>query len=333
MEALLCKRLGDPTSSFESPIELSRNHPIPKLDSPTAVRVKVKATSLNYGTYLQIQGKYQEKHPLPFIPGSDYAGIVDAVGPSVSKFKVGDYVCAFVPVGSYATFIVQDQSQLFEVPKGCDLVAAAGLPIAFVTSHLTLVHRANLTSSQVLLVLGAAGGVGLAAVQIGKICGAVVIAVARGAEKVQLLKSLGVDHVVDLMNQNVTASVKEFLKSRNLKGVDVLYDPLLNWGAQILVIGFASGEIPIIPTNIILVKNWTVHGFYWGSYIIHQPAVLEDSVRKLFSWMEKGLITVHVSHTYSLSEANLAFAAIKDRKAMGKVMIVFDDKGNASSKI
>ncbi|XP_017619032.1 uncharacterized protein LOC108463630 [Gossypium arboreum] len=344
MEALLCKRLGDPTSSFESPIELSRNHPIPKLDSPTAVRVKVKATSLNYGTYLQIQGKYQEKHSLPFIPGSDYAGIVDAVGPSVSKFKVGDYVCAFVPVGSYATFIVQDQSQLFEVPKGCDLVAAAGLPIAFVTSHLTLVHRANLTSSQVLLVLGAAGGVGLAAVQIGKICGAVVIAVARGAEKVQLLKSLGVDHVVDLMNQNVTASVKEFLKSRNLKGVDVLYDPvggnlaketmkLLNWGAQILVIGFASGEIPIIPTNIILVKNWTVHGFYWGSYIIHQPAVLEDSVRKLFSWMEKGLITVHVSHTYSLSEANLAFSAIKDRKAMGKVMIVFDDKGNASSKL
>ncbi|MBA0601912.1 hypothetical protein Gorai_002115 [Gossypium raimondii] len=327
MEALLCKRLGDPTSSFESPIELSRNHPIPELDSPTAVRIKVKATSLNYGTYLQIQGKYQEKHPLPFIPGSDYAGIVNAVGPSVSKFKVGDYVCAFSPVGSYATFIVQDQSQLFEVPKGCDLVAAAGLPIAFV-----------------LLVLGAAGGVGLAAVQIGKICGAVVIAVARGAEKVQLLKSLGVDHVVDLMNQNVTASVKEFLKSRNLKGVDVLYDPvggnlaketmkLLNWGAQILVIGFASGEIPIIPTNIILVKNWTVHGFYWGSYIIHQPAMLEDSVRELFSWMEKGLITVHVSHTYSLSEANLAFSAIKDRKAMGKVMIVFDDMGNASSKL
>ncbi|KAB1993158.1 hypothetical protein ES319_D13G010100v1 [Gossypium barbadense] len=309
MEALLCKRLGDPTSSFESPIELSRNHPIPELDSPTAVRIKVKATSLNYGTYLQIQGKYQEKHPLPFIPGSDYAGIVNAVGPSVSKFKVGDYVCAFSPVGSYATFIVQDQSQL-----------------------------------SVLLVLGAAGGVGLAAVQIGKICGAVVIAVARGAEKVQLLKSLGVDHVVDLMNQNVTASVKEFLKSRNLKGVDVLYDPvggnlaketmkLLNWGAQILVIGFASGEIPIIPTNIILVKNWTVHGFYWGSYIIHQPAMLEDSVRDLFSWMEKGLITVHVSHTYSLSEANLAFSAIKDRKAMGKVMIVFDDMGNASSKL
>ncbi|TYG35786.1 hypothetical protein ES288_D13G011100v1 [Gossypium darwinii] len=310
MEALLCKRLGDPTSSSEPPSELTQNHLIPKLDSSTAVKIKIKATSLTFATYLKILGKYQEKHPLPFIPGSDYAGTVDA---------------------------------------------------------------------QVLLVLGAAGGVGLAAVQIGKICGAVVIAVARGDEKVQLLKSLGVDHVVDLMNQYVTASIKEFLKSRNLKGVDVLYDPvggnlaketrkLLNWGAQILVIGFASGEIPVIPANIILVKisvvnllnelvvrythfllllvfnsifkhvshssqNWIVHGFYWGSYRIHQPAVLEDSVRELISWMEKGLITVHISHTYSLSKANLAFSAIKDGKAIGKVMIVFDDLGTVRSKL
>ncbi|KAK8647271.1 hypothetical protein V6N13_121018 [Hibiscus sabdariffa] len=267
----------------------------------------------------------------PFHPGSDYAGTVDAVGPSVTKFKVGDPVCSFAALGSFASFIVQDQSLLFGLPKGCDLVAAAALPVAFGTSHVALVHRANLTSSQVLLVLGAAGGVGASAVQ---------IAVARGAEKVQFLKSLGVDHVVDLSNQNLTASVKEFLKSRNLKGVDVLYDPvggkltkeamkLLNWGAQILVIGFASGEIPVIPANITLVKNWTVHGLYWGSYIIHRPAVLEDSVQELLSWMQKGLITIHISHTYSLSEAHLAFSAIKDRKAIGKVMIAFDDKGRS----
>ncbi|XVF81911.1 hypothetical protein PTKIN_Ptkin16aG0000500 [Pterospermum kingtungense] len=345
MEALLCKKLGDPTvASSSSPIEVRRNHPIPELDSPTAVRVKVKATSLNYANYLQILGKYQEKPPLPFIPGSDYAGTVDAVGPAVTKFKVGDAVCSFAALGSFANFIVQDQSLLFAVPKGCDLVAAAAMPVAFGTSHVALVHRAKLTSSQVLLVLGAAGGVGLAAVQIGKVCGAVVIAVARGAEKVQFLKSLGVDHVVDLTNQNVTASVKEFLKSRNLKGVDVLYDPvggkltkesmkLLNWGAQILVIGFASGEIPVIPANIALVKNWTVHGLYWGSYRIHRPAVLEDSIQELLSWMAKGLITIHISHTYSLSEANLAFLAIKDRKAIGKVMIAFDDLGGVRSKL
>ncbi|GMI90516.1 hypothetical protein like AT3G56460 [Hibiscus trionum] len=345
MEALVCKRLGDPASTTvanhsESPIEITRNHPIPELDSPTAVRVKVKATSLNYANYLQILGNYQEKPPLPFIPGSDYAGTVHAVGTSVTKFKVGDPVCSFAALGSYASFIVQDQSLLFGLPKGCDLVAAAALPVAFGTSHVALVHRANLTSSQVLLVLGAAGGVGVSAVQIGKVCSAVVIAVARGAEKVQFLKSLGVDHVVDLSNQNLTASVKEFLKSRNLKGVDVLYDPvggkltkeamkLLNWGAQILVIGFASGEIPVIPANITLVKNWTVHGLYWGSYRIHRPAVLEDSVRELLSWMQKGLITIHISHTYSLSEAHLAFSAIKDRKAIGKVMIAFDDKGKS----
>ncbi|KAJ4720267.1 putative Quinone oxidoreductase [Melia azedarach] len=347
MEALVCRKLGDPTVGVydeKSPIEFSKNEKIPELNSPTAVRVRVKATSLNYANYLQILGKYQEKPPLPFIPGSDYSGIVDAVGPNVSNFRVGDTVCSFAALGSFAQFIVADQSDLFPVPKGCDLVAAGALPVAFGTSHVALVHRAQLSSGQVLVVLGAAGGVGLAAVQIGKVLGATVIAVARGAEKVKFLKSLGVDHVVDLSNENVITSVKEFLKARKLKGVDVLYDPvggkltkesmkLLNWGAQILVIGFASGEVPVIPANIALVKNWTVHGLYWGSYKIHRPGVLEDSIRELLSWMLKGLITIHISHTYGLSEANLAFSAIKDRKAIGKVMIAFDDVRSISPKL
>ena len=345
MEALVCRKLGDPTAvtveDEKSPIFISKNHPIPQLDSPTAVRVRIKATSLNFANYLQILGKYQEKPPLPFIPGSDFSGIVDSVGPKVTNFRVGDPVCSFVALGSYAQYIVVDQSQLFHVPEGCDLVAAGALAVAFGTSHVALVHRAQLTSGQVLLVLGAAGGVGLAAVQIGKACGAIVIAVARGAEKVQLLKSLGVDHVVDLGNENVTESVKEFLKVRRLKGIDVLYDPvggklakeslrLLKWGANILIIGFASGEIPVIPANIALVKNWTVHGLYWGSYKIHRPSVLEDSFKELLSWLAKGMISVHISHSYSLSEASLAFTAIKDRKAIGKVMIVFDEKTTRS---
>ncbi|KAH8480492.1 hypothetical protein H0E87_030680 [Populus deltoides] len=262
MEALVCKKLGDPTAlkssiseaDNDSPIILSKTHPIPQLKSPTSVRVRVKATSLNYANYLQILGKYQEKPPLPFIPGSDYSGIVDAVGSSVSPLK----------------------AELFKVPDGCDLVAAGALPVAFGTSHVALVHRAQLTSGQVLLVLGAAGGVGLSAVQIGKVCGAVVIAVAS--------------------KESVIASVKDFLKARKLKGVDVLYDPvggkltkesmkLLNWGAQILVIGFASGDVPVIPANIALVK------------------------------------------------ASLAFAAIKDRKAIGKVMIAIDDERIVKSKL
>lgn len=344
----MCRKLGDPTltsvSEVNSPIELSTTHPIPELNSPTAVRVRVKATSLNYANYLQIMGKYQEKPPLPFIPGSDYSGVVESVGPNVSKFKIGDAVCSFAALGSFAQFIVVDETELFRVPEGCDLIAAGALPVAFGTSHVALVHRAHLSVGQVLLVLGAAGGVGLAAVQIGKVCGAIVIAVARGDEKVHFLKSLGLDHVINLSTENVTQSVKEFLKARKLKGVDVLYDPvggkltketmrLLNWGAHILVIGFASGDVPVIPANIALVKNWTVHGLYWGSYKIHRPAVLEESLRELLSWLARGVITIHMSHIYSLAEANLAFSAIKDRKVIGKVMLAFDDQKSARSKL
>ncbi|XP_077239252.1 groES-like zinc-binding alcohol dehydrogenase family protein [Tasmannia lanceolata] len=346
MEALICNQIGDPTLpiSDTSPISFSRSHPIPSLNSPTAIRIRIKATSLNYANYLQILGKYQEKPSLPFIPGSDYSGVVESVGTGVSKFKIGDRVCSVASLGSFAEFIIADEKDLFLVPDGCDLVAAGALPVAFGTSHVALVHRAQLGSGQVLLVLGAAGGVGVSAVQIGKVCGAIVIAVARGAEKVQFLESLGIDHVVDLSKGSIIESVKGFLKARNLKGVDVLYDPvggkltkesmkLLNWGANILVIGFASGDVPVIPANIALVKNWTVHGLYWGSYTIHQPHVLYDSMKELFSWLVRGLITIHISHAYSLSQASLAFSAIKERKAIGKVMITFEDHETIKSKL
>ncbi|XP_072958769.1 uncharacterized protein [Typha angustifolia] len=343
MEALICRKLGDPTlpiADSSSPIAVSTTHPIPVLSSPTSVRVRVRATSLNYANYLQILGKYQEKPPLPFIPGSDYSGVVDAVGDAVTLFKVGDRVCSFASLGSFAEFIVADENDLFLVPDGCDLVAAGALPVAFGTSHVALVHRAQLKPGQVLLILGAAGGVGLSAVQIGKVCGAVVVAVARGVEKLQFLQSIGVDLVVDSSKENVIESVKRFLKARNFKGVDVLYDPvggkltkdcmkLLNWGANILVIGFASGEVPIIPANIALVKNWTVHGLYWGSYKIHRPYVLNDSLKELLSWLAKGLISIQISHTHSLSEANLAFTALKERKALGKVMIVMENSARS----
>ncbi|OAY71338.1 Quinone oxidoreductase-like protein [Ananas comosus] len=321
MEALLCHKLGDPalpTSDPSSPIAVSASHPLPALASPTSVRVRVRATSLNYANYLQILGKYQEKPPLPFIPG------LRLLRRRRRRRR--------------RRVLVQGR---FLVPEGCDLVAAGALPVAFGTSHVALVHRAQLKSGQVLLVLGAAGGVGLSAVQIGKVCGAVIIAVARGLEKVQFLQSLGVDHVVDSSKENIIESVRNFLKTRRLKGVDVLYDPvggklmkdsmkLLNWGANILVIGFASGEIPVIPANIALVKNWTIHGLYWGSYKIHRPYVLNDSLKELLSWLSKGLISIQISHAYRLSEANLAFSALKDRKALGKVMIVMENSSMRS---
>nr|CAB3465597.1 unnamed protein product [Digitaria exilis] len=332
MEALVVRRLGDPTvapGGEASPFAaVSGDHTVPELSSPTSVRVRVAATSLNFATFLQVQGKYQERPPLPFVPGSDYSGVVDAIGPGVRGLCPGDRVCSFTGLGSFADFIVAEEKQLFLVPDGCDLVAAGALPV--------------------LLVLGAAGGVGVSAVQIGKVCGAVVIAVARGVEKLQYLKSIGADHVIDSSKDNVIESAKSFLKARGLKGIDVLYDPvggkltqdslkLLNWGAHILVIGFASGDVPVIRANIALVKNWTIHGLYWGSYLTHRPQVLLDSLNELLSWLSKGLITVQISHRYRLAEvsniecsvlgfnfpqAHLAFAALRDRKAIGKVMIV-----------
>ncbi|KAK1399733.1 quinone oxidoreductase-like protein 2-like [Heracleum sosnowskyi] len=349
MEALVCRNLGDPTippdSSPGSPLTVSKAHPIPALSSPTSVRVRVRANTLNFPTMLRVEGKYQEKEPLPFVLGSDYSGVVESVGVDVSNLEVGDRVCGVAELDSFAQFIVVDQTDLFRVPDGCDLVAAAALPIAFGTSYSSLIHRAQLHSGQVLLVLGAAGGVGLAAVQIGKIRGATVIAVARGIEKVNLLKSIGADHVVDLNKGNITASIKEFLQSRKLKGVDILYDPvggkltkeslrLLNWGAQILVIGFASGQVPLIPANIALVKNWTVHGFYYRKYNdVVRPGAAEDSMKDLLSWLAKGLLTVHTSHVYSLPEVNLGFAALRERNGIGKVVIVFDDPQIVCSKL
>lgn len=336
----MVRQLGDPTlppGGEDSPFgPISGDQPVLELSSPTSVRVRVAATSLNFATFLQVQGKYQERPPLPFVPGSDYSGVVDAVGPGVSRFRPGDRVCSLASVGSFAEFIIAEEKALFVVPDGCDLVAAGALPVAFGTSHLALVHRAQLKAGQVLLVLGAAGGVGVSAVQIGKVCGCIVIAVARGIDKLQYLKSIGADHVIDSSKEDVIGSAKSFLKTRGLKGVDVLYDPvggkltqdslkLLNWGAHILLIGFASGDVPVIRANIALVKNWTIHGLYWGSYLIHRPAVLVDSLNELLSWLSKGLITVQISHTYRLPEflqAHLAFAALRDRKAVGKVMIV-----------
>nr|XP_043639102.1 quinone oxidoreductase-like protein 2 homolog [Erigeron canadensis] len=355
MEALICKKPGDPTIKPDSlssqnntsttALTISTTYPIPKLDSPNSVLVRIIATSLNYATYLQVLGQYQEKFPYPFVLGSDYSGIVESVGPNVTKFKVGDRVCSFAGVGSFAQFIVAHEHDLQGVPDGCDIVAAAAIPLAYGTSYQALVYRANLKPGQVLLVLGAAGGVGLAAVQIGKICGAIVIAVSRETEKVEFLKSSGADYVVDLSKGGLIESVNAILKKRKLNGVDVLYDPvggklmkdsmkLLKWGAQILVIGFASGEVPVIPANIALVKNWTIHGFYLGNSEAIKPGVTEDSLKELLSWLARGLLKINIYRTYKLQEVHLAFSDIRDRKVIGKVMITFDDtKSLVSSRL
>ncbi|KAJ7529235.1 hypothetical protein O6H91_15G040700 [Diphasiastrum complanatum] len=344
MRALVCRKLGDPTLplSHDSPLYIDPAYPRPKLSSPTHVRVRVKAVSVNYATPLQIEGKYQERPPLPFVPTGDFSGTVVEVGAQVKGLKVGDNVCGMAAQGAYADELVIEQSYLYLIPSGCDLVEAGGLLVAFGTSHLALVHRANLGSGQVLLVLGAAGGVGLAAVQIGKLLGAVVIGSARGQDKAELLRSSGADFVVDSSSGNFIQDVRAFLKSKNLKGVDVLYDPvggklfkdsmkLLNWGAQVLIIGFTSGGIPTIQANIALVKNLTFHGVYWGSYMNHPKRyILQESVEELLSLLAKGSIHVNVYRRFTLSEVNLAFSSIRERKVIGKVMVILDDTENTT---
>eukprot|EP00850_Spirogloea_muscicola_P007600 SM000039S14430 [mRNA] locus=s39:105938:108284:+ [translate_table: standard] len=335
MRALVCRRLGNPAgplSAEDSVLSLEEDFPRPeRLPHESSVRIKVAAASINFADALIIMGKYQERPTLPYVPGSEVSGVVLEVGANVKSVKAGDRVCAVTGGGGYAEEVFADEAAVFPLPEKCDLLPSAGLPVAFGTSHVGLIHRAGLQAGQVLLVLGAAGGVGLAAVQIGKLFGAVVIAAARGQEKVALLESIGADCAIDTGKTNLHESVKEFLRLRKLRGVDVLYDPvggsqfkealrLLNWGAQVVIIGFASGDIPSIQANIALVKNLTIHGLFWGSYMKNNPSVLRRSMTQLLQWLADGYLTVNISHCYELSEADKAFQALLHRKAIGKVV-------------
>lgn len=278
-KALQCIKLGNPTEPLgraQGPLIIS-HIPTDKPLHPNQLRIKVHAASLNFADALQIQGVYQEKPQIPFIPGNECSGIVIDVGRDVRGFKPGDRVCAVCQGGAFAEHVDVQAGGTIKLPASVDLEAAAGLPVAFGTAYLALVDRAKVHAGQTVLVLGAAGGVGLAAVQFAKLAGATVIAVARGKGKMEVLKSLGADAVVDLQGkkpEQLKSLVKTALSTcatATSSGIDIVFDPVggalfneslkcVNWGAQILVIGFASGHVPKIPANIALVKNLTVHG-------------------------------------------------------------------------
>eukprot|EP00271_Cylindrocystis_brebissonii_P017530 TRINITY_DN4598_c0_g1_i1.p1 TRINITY_DN4598_c0_g1~~TRINITY_DN4598_c0_g1_i1.p1 ORF type:complete len:372 (-),score=74.50 TRINITY_DN4598_c0_g1_i1:660-1775(-) len=356
MQAVVCRKLGDPTSPLKeegSALLLDPAHACPSpgdaFRSGTWVRIRVAAASLNFADALQVMGKYQERPPLPFIPGCEVSGHITEVGPAVGeRLQVGARVCAVVGTGGFAEEVICDMHAVFALPARCRLLGAAGLPVAFGTAHLALVHRAGLQRGQVLLILGAAGGVGMAAVQIGKLCGATVIACARGASKAGFLRGLGADCVVDTSavakaGGSLREMVKAFLRERQRSGVDVLLDPVgggqfkealktLSWGAQVLLVGFASGEIPTIAANVALVKNLTLHGIYWGSYMSHEPRVLHASMQTLLAWLAEGQIVVHVSHHVLLPQINEGFSALLGRKATGKVMVVVSAMEDVDNK-
>ncbi|MGB5866216.1 MAG: NADPH:quinone oxidoreductase family protein [Sulfitobacter sp.] len=300
------------------------------LDVPTPaagqVLVRVAACGLNFGDTLLIKGRYQERPALPFTLGMELAGRVEAVGAGVTDFTVGQRIAACCGVGGLAEFAAIDARICVPIPDAMPFTDAAAFLIAYATSHLALEEKARLQPGERLLVLGASGGVGLTAVELGKLMGAEVIACARGAEKLANCARLGADYLIDTDVDDIRDSVKA------LGGADVVYDPVggaqfeaamraANVGARLLPLGFASGDVPQIPANILLVKNMTVLGFYLGGFAKLNPDALTRSLAKLLEWYAAGDLKPHVSNILPLTEVNEGLNLLRTRMATGKVVI------------
>ena len=290
------------------------------------LRLKIAACGLNFADLLMIQRKYQDTPEPPFTLGMEVAGIVDALGPDTDGPAIGTRVAVFGGQGGLAEYGVFDVNRCVEIPDCMSFEDAAAFQIAYGTSHVALDHRARMQPGETLLVTGAAGGVGLTAVEIGKLMGATVIACARGADKLEVAKAAGADHLIDAKTQDIREIV------RSLGGADVVYDAVggAQWQAafrackpeaRLLPIGFASGEVPQIPANHLLVKNLSVLGVYWGGYMKFRPQVITDSLRTLLGWYEQGRLNPHVSHVLPLDRAAEGLELLRSRKSTGKVVI------------
>jgi len=302
-------------------VEIDRPDP-----APDEIRLKIEACGLNFGDLLMIKGTYQERPDLPFTLGMEPAGVVDAVGEDVTNLKPGDRVAVYHGHGGLAEYGCFPAANCNLLPDNMTTTIGAGFLVAYGTSHLALEHRARLKAGETLLVLGAAGGIGLTAIEIGKRMGATVIACARGQDKLKIAASAGADHLID----SDTEDLREVVKS--LGGADVVYDPVggdlfkaalraCNPEARIIPLGFASGQVPQIPANILLVKNLDVIGYYWGGYLKFAPKVLHDSLDTLLEWYAAGELHPHISHTLPLEQANEALELLRSRKSTGKVVV------------
>ncbi len=299
-------------------------------EMPTAdngeVVVRTATCGLNFGDTLLIKGTYQEKPALPFVPGMELAGTIVQVGEGVTGLGVGQRIAAYCGTGGLSEYVALRAEVCVPIPDEMPFTDAAAFLITYGTSHLALEACAKLEAGERLLVLGASGGVGLTAVELGKLMGAEVIACARGAAKLEICRNLGADHLICSETQDIRDTVKA------LGGADVLYDPIggeqfkaamraCNQGARLLPLGFASGEVPQIPANILLVKNMTVLGFYLGGYAKLHPRALGESFDKLIGWYLEGRLKPHVSNLLPLEAANEGLDLLRTRQATGKVVI------------
>jgi len=323
MKALLCTAFG--------PLEHLAISEIPSpRPGPGQVLVDVKAASLNFPDALMAQGLYQVKPPLPFSPGTEIAGVIVEVGVAVRGFREGDRVIAITGWGGFAEECAVDAGRVTPLPGGMDFEPGAAFRYAYETSLHALRDRGRLEAGETLLVLGAAGGVGLAAVEIGKALGARVFAAASSEEKLALCRKLGADEIINYVSGNLRDRVKELTGG---KGVDVVYDPVggpytesalraTAWGGRLLVIGFAAGDIPKVPINLALLKERSIVGVYWGESVKHDPEGHLRNVKQLMEWFAAGKVKPSISERVPLSEAAAAMKRLIHRQVKGKVVIL-----------
>ncbi len=317
MRALRLDQFGHPPQLRETPV------PEP---GSGEVLVRIAACGLNFADLLMIDGRYQERPDPPITLGMEIAGTIEALGPDAAGPPAGTRVAVFSGTGGLAEWGCFPAERCLPIANSMPFDDAAAFQVAYGTSHLALEHRAQLKPGETLLVLGAAGGVGLTAVEVGKRMGAQVIACARGADKLAAARGAGAEHLID----SETADLRDAVRA--LGGADVVYDPV--GGAQfdaalratrpdgrILTIGFASGTVPQIAANLLLVKNISVLGFYWGGYLRFNPSVLTSSLAQLLRWYDDGLLSPHISHRLPLEQALEGLELLRSRKSTGKVVI------------
>jgi len=322
MKALLCTRYGTPDDLTLADIAA------PTAQPGEAV-VRIHAAALNFFDTLIIAGKYQTKPEMPFSPAAEFAGVVESLGDGVTTLKIGDRVQGYCSYGAAREKIALPVERLARIPDALDFDRAAGLTVTYGTTLHALKDRARLKPGETLAVLGASGGVGLAAIELGKLMGARVIACASSAEKIAFAKEHGADDGIDYASEDLKDALRRATQG---KGADVIYDPVggayteaalrsIAWEGRFLVVGFAAGDIPKLPLNLVLLKGCDVLGVFWGSWIQRDPAGHRANTEQLMQWCVEGKLSSHVHAVYPLSEAPAALKAIAARKVMGKVIL------------
>ncbi|KAB7648603.1 NADPH:quinone oxidoreductase family protein [Polymorphobacter fuscus] len=322
MKAVLCVEHGPPEGL------VVRDIPAPE-PGEGQVRVRVHAAGVNFPDTLIIQNLYQFKPPLPFSPGGEAAGVIDALGAGVTDLAIGDRVVAMTGNGCFAEQVVARRAQIVPIPGDMPFDIASGFTMTYGTSHHALKQRGKLQAGETLLVLGAAGGVGLTAVELGKVMGARVIAAASSDEKLALCRDYGADETINYSTENLKDRIKALTGG---KGADVIYDPVgdryaepafrsIAWNGRYLVVGFAAGAIPSLPLNLPLIKGASIVGVFWGAFTQAEPVLHGQNMAELLAWYEAGKIKPHVSKHFSLDDGPAAIRWMMDRKATGKVVL------------